>query len=75
MNLLESLWVGLRKSLRSYKGKFQSIIPMSLLKDSLFHGMHQHLKDSLHYLYTQDSVTYAQLLQAACAAEFEVEKG
>ena len=48
-----------------------------LLKDGhgMFHGMHQHLKDSLHYLYTQDSVTYAQLLQAAYAVEFEVEKG
>ena len=48
-----------------------------MLKDGhgMFHGMHQHLKDSLHYLYMQDSVTYAQLLQAAYAAEFEVEKG
>ena len=36
----------------------------SLLKDQLFHGMNQHLKDSLHYLYTQSSVTYANLLQA-----------
>ena len=29
INILESLRVGLRKSLRSYKGKFQSIIPIS----------------------------------------------
>ena len=47
----------------------------SLLKDRLFHGMNQHLKDSLHYLYTQSSVTYANLLQAAYAAEVEAEKG
>ena len=47
----------------------------SLLKDRLFHGMNQHLKDSLRYLYTQSSVTYANLLQAAYAAEVEAEKG
>ena len=47
----------------------------SLLKDRLFHGMNQHLKDSLYYLYTQSSVTYANLLQAAYAAEVEAEKG
>ena len=46
-----------------------------LLKDRLFHGMNQHLKDSLRYLYTQSSVTYANLLQAAYAAEVEAEKG
>ena len=46
-----------------------------LLKDRLFYGMNQHLKDSLRYLYTQSSVTYANLLQAAHAAEVEVEKG
>ena len=37
--------------------------------------MNQHLKDSLRYLYTQSSVTYAKLLQAAYAAELEAEKG
>ena len=37
--------------------------------------MNQHLKDSLRYLYTQSSVTYANLLQAAYAAEVEAEKG
>ena len=46
-----------------------------LLKDRLFHGMNQHLEDSLHYLYTQSSVTYANLLQAAYTAEVEAEKG
>ena len=45
------------------------------LKDQLFHGMNKHLKDSLQYLYTQSSVTYANLLQAAYAAEVEAEKG
>ena len=46
-----------------------------MLKDRLFHGMNQHLKDSLRYLYTQSLVTYANLLQAAYAAEVEAEKG
>ena len=46
-----------------------------LLKDRLFYGMNQHLKDTLRYLYTQSSVTYANLLQAAYAAEMEAEKG
>ena len=41
----------------------------------MFHGMSQHLKDSLWYLYTQSSVTYANLLQAAYAAKVEAEKG
>ena len=45
-----------------------------LLKDRLLHGMNQHLKDSLRYLYTQSSVTYTNLLQAAYAAEVEAEK-
>ena len=60
--------------------KFQRQIPERypdkfLLKDRLFHGMNQHLKDSLRYLYTQSSVTYANLLQAAYAAEVEAKKG
>ena len=46
-----------------------------LLKDRLFHGMNQHLKDSLRYLYTQSSVTYANWLQAVYASEVEAEKG
>ena len=46
-----------------------------MLKDRLFHGMNQHLKDSLRYLYTQSSVTYANLLQGAYAAKVEAEKG
>ena len=37
--------------------------------------MHQHLKDSLRYLYTQSTVSYSELLQAAYAAEVEAEKG
>ena len=66
---IEKIFKKLRKQIpERYRDK-------TLLKDRLFHGMHQHLKDSLRYLYTQTSVTYSELLQAAYAAEVEAEKG
>ena len=66
---IEKIFKKLRKQIpERYRDK-------TLLKDRLFHGMHQHLKDSLRYLYTQVSVTYSELLQAAYAAEVEAEKG
>ena len=66
---IEKIFKKLRKQIpECYRDK-------TLLKDRLFHGMHQHLKDSLRYLYTQTSVTYSELLQAAYAAEVEAEKG
>ena len=66
---IEKIFKKLRKQIpERYRDK-------TLLKDRLFHGMHQHLKDSLRYLYTQASVTYSELLQAAYAAEVEAEKG
>ena len=66
---IEKIFKKLRKQIpERYRDK-------TLLKDRLFHGMHQHLKDSLRYLYTQQTVSYSELLQAAYAAEVEVEKG
>ena len=66
---IEKIFKKLRKQIpERYRDK-------TLLKDRLFHGMHQHLKDSLRYLFTQFSVTYCELLQAAYAAEVEAEKG
>ena len=66
---IEKIFKKLRKQIPEwYRDK-------TLLKDRLFHGMHQHLKDSLRYLFTQSSVTYSELLQAAYAAEVEAEKG
>ena len=66
---IEKIFKKLRKQIpERYRDK-------TLLKDRLFHGMHQHLKDSLRYLYTQTSVTYSELLQATYAAEVEAEKG
>ena len=41
----------------------------SLLKDSLFHGMHQHSKDFLHYLYMQDSAIYAVTSCICCRVQ------
>ena len=66
---IEKIFKKLRKQIpERYRDK-------TLLKDRLFHGMHQHLKDSLRYLYTQPIVSYSELLQAAYAAEVEAEKG
>ena len=66
---IEKIFKKLRKQIpERYRDK-------TLLKDRLFHGMHQHLKDSLCYLYTQSTVSYSELLQAAYAAEVEAEKG
>ena len=47
----------------------------SLLKDRLFYGMHQSMKDSLRYLYTQPTVSYTELLQASYIAEVESNRG
>ena len=46
----------------------------TLLKDRLFYGMHQHMKDSLRYLYTHSETTYTDLLKAAYAAKVESAK-
>ena len=44
---IEKIFKKLRKQIpERYRDK-------TLLKDRLFHGMHQHLKDSLRYLFTQ----------------------
>ena len=37
--------------------------------------MHQHMKDSLQYLYTKSETSYADLLKAGYAAEIESAKG
>ena len=66
---IEKIFKKLRKQIPERYGD------KTLLKDRLFHGMHQHLKDSLRYLYTQATVSYSELLQAAYAAEVEAEKG
>ena len=47
----------------------------SLLKDHLFCGMQQHLRDSLRFMFQDPKFDYTQLLKAASAAEIESERG
>ena len=42
-----------------------------ILKERLFYGMTQHLRDSMRYLYKQEGTTYEQLLTSAKEAELE----
>ena len=46
-----------------------------LLKYSLFYGMHQHLRDSLCFMFQDPKCDYTSLLKAASAAEIECERG
>ena len=45
------------------------------LRDRLFYGVIQILRDSIRYLYDNPTVTYKQLLVAARKAEVEVSHG
>ena len=47
----------------------------SLLKDRLFYGMQQYLRDSLRFMFQDPKCDYTQLLKAASAAEIESERG
>ena len=55
--------------------KLQTIFPghydRKQLKDWLFFGMHQHLYDSMHFLYKQEETTYEDLLSVIHEAEME----
>ena len=44
---------------------------LSILKERLFYGMTQHLRDSMRYLYKETETGYKQLLSAAREAETE----
>ena len=44
------------------------------LKDCLFHGVLEHIRDSIHYLYSNPNTTYSQLMVAACKAESKNEE-
>ena len=75
------------ESVRSFAGrieklfkKLQEQIPEQYpdrlaLKDRLFYGMSGDLRGSLRFLYTQEGVTYSQLLHEAHIAEIESSKG
>ena len=44
--------------------KFPGHYEKKQLKDQLIFGMHQHLHDSMHFLYKQEEKTYEDLLSA-----------
>ena len=44
------------------------------LKDSLFHGIHKHIRDSTRYLYSNPETTYSQLMVTAHKAKSETER-
>ena len=52
-------------------GLFPDRYNPGILKEWLFYGMTQHLRDSMHYLYKQESTTYKELLNSAKEAESE----
>ena len=41
------------------------------LKDRFFSGMHDKMRDSMQFLYTQDDCSFSKLLKAAMTAETE----
>ena len=41
------------------------------LMDHLFHGVQKHIRDSIHYLYSNPDTTYTQLMVTAHKAESE----
>ena len=53
------------------KEKFPDRYDHRQLKDHLFYGMHQHLRDSMWFLYKQEMTTYEDLLVATREAETE----
>ena len=56
-----------KKLVTSYPDRYNS----NTLKERLFYGMTQHLRDSMRYLYKQPLTTYEQLLASAKEAEAE----
>ena len=43
------------------------------LKDHLFHGVCKHIRDLIHYLYSNSGITYSQLMVTAHKAESKNE--
>ena len=56
-----------KKLVTSYPDRYNS----NTLKERLFYGMTQHLRDSMRYLYKQPSTTYEELLASAKETEAE----
>ena len=43
-------------------------------KDCLFHGVHKHIRDLIHYLYSSHGTMYPQLMVTACKGESKNEE-
>ena len=56
-----------KKLINLYPGRYD----LNILKERLFYGMTQHLRDSMRYLYKEVDTTYETLLSAATEAEAE----
>ena len=56
-----------KKLTELYPNRYHS----GMLKERLFYGMTQHLRDSMRYLYKKDETTYDELLLTAKEAECE----
>ena len=56
-----------KKLVALYPGRYTE----EMLKEHLFYGMTQHLRNSMRYLYKQENTTYDELLQSAKEAESE----
>ena len=56
-----------KKLINLYPGRYD----LKILKERLFYGMTQHLRDSMRYLYKEVDTTYESLLSAATEAEAE----
>ena len=56
---------------RKLQDKFPGKYDMKQLKDRLFYGMSQHLRDSMRFLYKKDTTGYEELLEASQEAEGE----
>ena len=48
-------------------GRYES----NILKERFFHGMHQHLKDSIQFCYKQEETTHEELFHETVEAEKE----
>ena len=56
---------------RKLEERFPKRYDHKQIKDRPFHGMNQHLRDSMRFLYKQEMVSYEDLLVATQEAETE----
>ena len=61
----------LEAQFRKLKEKVPGCYDKRMLKECLFHGMHQQLKDSIWFCYKGEETTYEELFQEAVEAEKE----